>query len=205
MINIHTHLGVQDQKLVEEWYVKDTNAIPPVYVLQNINKDIHDPDNNPAAIQARLQNTLRSRIKMKEDDKKAKECDQKYKETIAKARGEWKMVCVKLQSCLRDSAKRCVAEGTMDDEQAKKYFWSGKQTCYFMSRLSGSQFFFLFFLMTMASLLVNVNSHFTHSFQDLNNGIQIQMQSICTIDFVTQFQFINVKMIGKIYTPVLVF
>ena len=57
----------------------------------------------------------------------------------------------------------------------------------------------------MASLLVNVNSHFTHSFQDLNNGIQIQMHSICTIDFVTQFQFINVKMIGKIYTPVLVF
>ena len=57
----------------------------------------------------------------------------------------------------------------------------------------------------MASLLVNVNSHFTHSFQDLNNGIQIQIHSICTVDFVMQLLFINVKMIGKIYTLVLVF
>ena len=142
MINIHTHLGVQDRKLVEEWYVEDTNAIPPVYVLQNINKDIPDPGNSPVAIQARLQKAVYAEVEEDEvrgEDEKGEEQKQKYKHAIAKAKGEWKMICVKLQSCLRDSVKKCVADGTMDDEQARKYFWSGKQTFHFMSWLNGSQ------------------------------------------------------------------
>ena len=39
---IRSHVtDAEEEKLVDVWYRRDTNAIPPVYVLQNIDKDIN--------------------------------------------------------------------------------------------------------------------------------------------------------------------
>jgi hypothetical protein len=89
--SIRAHLSPTDRQLVDKWFVEDSNAIPPVHVLQNINKHTQDID---------------------------------------AARTEWRADEEKLKTCLRDTVKKCLEDGSMDDDQARKYFWSGESREY---------------------------------------------------------------------------
>ena len=87
-----------DQDLLQEWYIKDTNAKPPEYVLQEIYKNMG----------------LKSRD------------SENYEEEISKAREKWKNVEDQLKECLRKCVRQCVADGSIGKEHAERYFWSGK-------------------------------------------------------------------------------
>ena len=86
--------------LLQEWYVKDTNAKPSEYVLQEITKDLN--------------------LKADDVDNESSDLDK-----IAEARKTWQDVDEKLKECLRKCVTLCLEDGSIGQEQAEKYFWSG--------------------------------------------------------------------------------
>ena len=97
---------------MDEWFLKDTNAVPPVHVLQPITTKLKHFNNedNPD-----LQRTDRSK---------------------------WWQVFETLQRTLQLAATKAKTDGVFDKHQMHKYFQSGMigdivfgflRTCYFLS------------------------------------------------------------------------
>ena len=83
---------------LKEWYLKDSNAKPAEYVLQDITKNL------PPKSQ---------REKFSEED-------------LSDARGKWRKIDSMLKSTLRKSVTQCLADGSISKEKSEKYFWSGR-------------------------------------------------------------------------------
>ena len=102
IVKEHSSVTEEDQRLLQSWYVKDENAVPPEYVLQPISEMARAP-------------------RYFEDE-----------ESYAAAAGEkvdpqmlWKQVEPRLSQALRKAASVCKQQGRMSEEEAHKYFMSG--------------------------------------------------------------------------------
>jgi hypothetical protein len=87
------------QALVERWYPLDTNAVPPLHALRPIYRNVTVKEAEAEAEAAR----------------------------VVAARGEWQRAEVALKDILRAAVSKCRDEGSMSEQQARKYFWSGKK------------------------------------------------------------------------------
>ena len=83
---------------LKEWYLKDSNAKPPEYVLQDITKNLPPTSD---------------REKINKDD-------------LSDAREKWREIDSMLKDTLRKSIIQCLSDGRMSQEQSEKYFWSGR-------------------------------------------------------------------------------
>ena len=82
--------------LLDEWFLRDDNCVPPVHILQPISSKL--PYFN------------------RQDEPEKRKADQ----------GQWWSVFETIQSHLKFAAQVCNKDGSMSEEQARKYIISGE-------------------------------------------------------------------------------
>ena len=106
MDTLNNHNQSDEIPLIEQWYKLDTNAKPPMYILQSLND----------AGEEYLD---------KEGDHEETESAQRYQLAVEKGRELWREAEGKLASSLRAGVVHCVREGTMTEEVAHTFARAG--------------------------------------------------------------------------------
>jgi hypothetical protein len=117
-------LTTEEQEFILEWYLPDHNAVPTQYILQPIDRDLEKYDEpEPEATGEEdpfdYVNAYLNKEKIEEE---------KQQKRISAARKRWAAAERVLASSIRKAVDACVQTGTMSAANARKYFWSGKNS-----------------------------------------------------------------------------
>ena len=111
----------EEDRIIHDWYKIDTNAVPPQYVLQPIDRDMHLYE-------------LEEETKDGEEDpfdyvkaylNKEKDEEEKEQKKIKEARKRWAEAEKILAATIRKAVDVCLQNNSMETSTARKYFWSG--------------------------------------------------------------------------------